>query len=50
MKLRTKRRDAHNATAAAWFSTFLLNAFVSLVNLRIDMRIVRFCRSTFGSN
>jgi hypothetical protein len=28
--------------AAAWFSTFLLKAFVSRVNRRIDIRIVRF--------
>ena len=35
------------ATAAAWFSTFLLNAFVSRVNRRICIRIVKFCRSTY---
>ena len=33
-------------TAAVRFSTFLLNALVSLVNRRIDIRMVRFCRST----
>ena len=32
--------------AAAWFSTFLLKAFVRRVNRRIDFRIVRFWRST----
>ena len=36
-----------SATAAAWFSTFLLNAFVRRVNLRMDVRIVRFWRSTY---
>jgi hypothetical protein len=30
----------------AWFSSFLLNAFVSRVKRRIAIRIVRFCRST----
>ena len=34
------------ATAAAWFSTFLLNALVRRVKRRIDIRIVRFWRST----
>jgi len=34
------------ATAAAWFSSFLENALVSCVNQRMDIRIVRFCRST----
>ncbi len=29
----------------AWFSAFLENAFVSRVNRRIDIRMVRFCRS-----
>ena len=29
-------------TAAVWFSTFLLKAFVRRVNRRIDIRIVRF--------
>lgn len=28
------------------FSTFLLKALVTRVNRRIDIRIVRFCRST----
>ena len=36
----------YRATAAAWFSTFLLNAFVSRVNRRMDIRIVRFWRPT----
>jgi hypothetical protein len=31
--------------AAAWFSTFFENALVSRVNRRIDIRMVRFCRS-----
>ena len=30
----------YRATAAAWFSTFLLKAFVSRVNRRMDIRIV----------
>ena len=29
-----------------WFSIFLLNPFVSRVKRRMDMRIVRFWRST----
>jgi hypothetical protein len=33
-------------TAAVWFSTFLEKAFVSCVNRRTGIRIVRFCRST----
>jgi len=33
------------ATMCAWFSNFLLNAFVSLVNLRLCIRIVRLERS-----
>ncbi len=32
--------------AATWFSTFLENAFVRRVNRRIDIRMVRFWRST----
>ena len=28
--------------AAAWFSTFLLKAFESRVNRRVDIRIVKF--------
>jgi hypothetical protein len=35
------------ATAAACFSTFLPNAFVSRMNRRIDIRIVRFWRSGY---
>lgn len=35
-----------DAYAVVRFSTFLLNALVSLVNRRIDIRVVRFCRST----
>jgi hypothetical protein len=34
------------AMAAAWFSTFLLDVFVSRVNRRIDVRIVCFGRCT----
>jgi hypothetical protein len=37
----------YRATAAAWFSTFLLKAFVRRVNLRMLIRIVRFWRSTY---
>ncbi len=33
-------------TAAVRFSSFLEKALVSLVNRRMLMRIVRFCRST----
>lgn len=36
------------AAAALRFSSFLLKAFVSLVKRLIDMRMVRFCRSTNG--
>jgi hypothetical protein len=36
----------YRATAAAWFSTFFENALVKRVNLRIDMRMVKFWRST----
>jgi hypothetical protein len=40
-----------NATIAAWFSTFLLNALVKRVKRRIPIRIVRFCPTTaFSSN
>jgi hypothetical protein len=35
----------YSASAWQWFSNFLLNALVSRVNRRIDMRMVRFCRS-----
>lgn len=35
--------------AAAWFSTFFENALVSRVKRRIDIRIVRFWRSTFDT-
>ena len=28
----------------AWFSAFLLNALVSRVNRRMDIRMMRFCR------
>ena len=30
-----------------WFSTFFENALLSLVNLRMCIRIVRFCRSMY---
>src|ERR1035438_7994070 len=33
--------------AARWFSNFLLNPFVRRVNRRMDMRSVKFCRSTW---
>jgi hypothetical protein len=36
----------YKATVAAWFSSFFEKAFVSRVNRRIDIRIVRFWRST----
>jgi len=36
----------YRAAVAAWFSSFFENAFVRRVNRRIDMRIVRFWRST----
>ena len=36
-----------SATECACISTFLEKAFVSLVNRRIDIRIVRFWRSTY---
>jgi hypothetical protein len=36
----------YRESAAMWFSIFLLKAFVNRVNRRIDMRIVRFWRST----
>lgn len=32
----------YGATAAAWFASFSLKALVSLVNRRIDVRMVRF--------
>jgi len=32
----------YRLTMAAWFSSVFENAFVSLVNRRIDIRIVRF--------
>jgi hypothetical protein len=35
----------YRATAAAWFSSFLLNALVRRVNRRIPIRIERFWRS-----
>jgi len=34
------------ATECIWFSAFLEKPFVNRVNLRIDIRMVRFCRST----
>jgi hypothetical protein len=36
----------YKLTIAAWFSHFFENAFVSRVNRRVGIRIVRFCRST----
>jgi hypothetical protein len=39
---------AGRATIAAWFSSFFENAFVSRVNRRMDMRIVRFWRFDVG--
>ena len=36
----------YSARAWQWFSIFLLNALVNLVNRRIDIRMVRLCRST----
>jgi hypothetical protein len=38
--------ERYNATAAQWFSSFLLNAFVSRVNRRMPIRMLRFDRST----
>ena len=35
-----------SATAALWFSNFLEKALVRHVKRRIDIRMVRFCRST----
>jgi hypothetical protein len=35
------------ATIAARFLAFLLKALVSRVNRRIDIRMVKFCRSTW---
>jgi hypothetical protein len=34
------------ATEWAWFSAFFEKPLLNLVNLRIDIRIVKFCRST----
>ncbi len=36
-----------SATAAAWFSSFLLKPLLSCANRFMDIRIVRFWRSTY---
>jgi hypothetical protein len=44
---RQKLQNAnHTATAAQWFSNFLENAFVSLVNRRTLIQVLRLDRST----
>src|SRR5262252_8940826 len=37
------------ATECAWFSAFFEKPLLNLANLFIDMRMVRFCRSTEGT-
>ena len=36
----------NNATIAMWFSSFRENPLVFLLKRRIDIRMVRLCRST----